>query len=48
MEGRNKNLEEQHKAFYKKIEQLEHDRELLFSKHKKDKEVLETENEEKR
>jgi phosphopantetheinyl transferase (holo-ACP synthase) len=35
---RNKNLEEQHKSFYKRIEQLENDREVLLSKHKRDKE----------
>jgi len=43
LQQRNRNLEEQHKMFYARIEQLEHDRETLVSKHKKDKELLDQE-----
>ena len=45
---RNKNLEEQHKMFARKIEQLENDREILVTKHKRDKESIEIELDEKR
>ena len=45
---RNRNLEEQHKLFAKKIEQLEQEKEILFSKHKRDKDSVETELEDKR
>ncbi len=48
LEQKNHNLEEQHKMFYSRIEQLEADREMLISKHCKDKEHLENEVEEKR
>lgn len=48
MEQRNHNLEEQHKMFYSRIEQLEADREMLIGKHRKDKEHLEHEVEDKR
>lgn len=41
-------MEEQQKAFFKRIEQLEGEREILFSKHKKDFQHLEYELEEKR
>ena len=40
---RNRNLEEQHKAFFARIEQLEQDRDMLIAKHKKDKDLLEGE-----
>eukprot|EP00347_Sterkiella_histriomuscorum_P003379 403364524 len=48
LEQRNKNLEEQHKMFYSRIEQLEQDREVLLAKHKRDKDQLQQEVEEKR
>jgi len=41
-------LEEQHKAFFKKIEQLESERESLMGRQKRDKESLEIELEEKK
>jgi len=48
LEVRNRNLEEQHQMFYSRIEQLEADREMLFAKHKRDKDQLENEIDEKR
>ena len=47
-DGRNKNMEEQHKVFYKRVEQLEYEREILLMNHKKDKEGVEIELEQKR
>ena len=37
LEHRNKNLEDQHRVFYSRIEQLEADRDMLLTKHKRDK-----------
>ena len=42
-----RNLEEHHKAFAKRIEQLEMEREVLVQKHKKDRKQLEIEIDEK-
>ena len=41
-------MEDQNRAMQKKIEQLEGDREMLVLKHKRDREQLESDNDEKR
>ena len=45
---KNRNLEDQQKLFAKKIEQLEQDKEVLLGKHRKDRETLELELDEKK
>lgn len=48
LEQRNKNLEDQQKVVMKRVEQLEGDREMLVNKHRRDREQLEQDMEDKR